>query len=98
VIAGAGTLSGWRAQMSHACSGDRAPLSLGYAASAVGTLWAALVAHSYRLSLLCSAVQVCALGYYVASYIPGGALGARLLFSTALRACGSCVGAATRRA
>ncbi len=98
VIAGAGSLTGWRAQAAHACSAERAPLAAGYAASALGTLWAALVAHSYLLSLLCSAVQICALAVYVASYIPGGALGARLLLATAMRTCGSCLGAATRRA
>ena len=70
---------------------------MGYGASAAGTLWAALVAHSYFLSLVCSAVQLCALFWFVASYVPGGAAGARLLFSTALRAAGSCAGAMLRK-
>ena len=98
VIAGAGALSGYRAQAAHACGAERAPLAAGYAVSAIGTLWAALVAHSYLLSLLCSAVQVGALAVYVASYLPGGALGARLLLATAARAVGSCVSALARRA
>ena len=70
VIAGAGSLSGWRAQAAHACSTDRAPLTAGYAVSAVGTLWAALVAHSYLLSLVCSFVQVCALTTSVRAVCP----------------------------
>ena len=97
VIAGAATLSGPRAAVARACAPERTPAALGYAAAATATLWAALKAHSYILSLICSAVQVAALFAYVATFIPGGAAGAKLLASGALRACGSCLGAAMRK-
>lgn len=96
VIAGAATLAGPRAAVQRACAPERTPAALGYVAAATATLWAALKAHSYLLSLLCSAVQVAALLAYVATFVPGGSQGARLLAGTALRACTSCLGAAAR--
>ena len=97
IIAGAATLSGASTALQRALAAERAPLAVGYAASAAATLWAAMVAHSYLLSLLCSAVQVAALAAFVASFVPGGAAGARLLAAAGWRACTSCISASTRR-
>lgn len=82
LIAGAGVLSGFGSLLSHACTAERAPISIGYGLSAAGTLYASLVAHSYLLALLCSLAQVVALGALVIAYLPGGTSGLKLLAST----------------
>lgn len=97
VLAGLCSLFGWRAQLAAAASREQAPLSAAYCASAVLTLWAALSAHSYLLSLLFSGVQVVALCVWGASFVPGGAHGVRLLASTAARAATSFAAGLLRR-
>ena len=97
VLSGTLALSGVRASCAHACSPERAPLSCAYAATAGGTLYSALSLHSYLLSLLCSAMQVAALAALVASYVPGGLHGLRLLASTGARALGGVAAAAFSR-
>ena len=64
--------------------------------SALATLWAAGSLHSYLLSVVFSGVQVAALAYYVASYLPGGVAGLSIISSLGAQAVGSVVGA-TRR-
>lgn len=92
LLAGAGVLSGFGALLSHACTTERAPISIGYGLSAAGTLYASLVAHSYLLALFCSVAQVCTLGALVIAYLPGGAAGLRVLAATGSRAIGSALG------
>lgn len=89
ILSGAASLTGLRASLEHAFDSGRAPLSAAYLASALATLWAALVAHSYLLSLLCSSLQVGALSMLVASYVPGGTSGLKMLAATTFRAAGS---------
>ena len=51
----------------------RLPFTSAYLGSIALTLYAALVLHSYILVLLFSALQAAAVGWYLLSYIPGGA-------------------------
>ena len=53
-----------------------------YLGSLLGTMYAALIMHSYIYSLVLCVVQVAALVYYVASFFPGGAQGAQYVFSS----------------
>ena len=92
LVAGAGTLSGFGTLLSHACTPDRAPLSIGYGLSAAGTLYASLVAHSYLLAMFFSIAQVATLGALVIAYIPGGSAGLRMMASTATHAVSSAFG------
>jgi len=65
-------LKGHKAFMRHLLSRGRILFTTTYASSMVGTLWASLVYRSYVLALLFSVVQVCALAWFLFSYIPGG--------------------------
>eukprot|EP01024_Parvocaulis_polyphysoides_P010665 TRINITY_DN1368_c0_g1_i1.p1 TRINITY_DN1368_c0_g1~~TRINITY_DN1368_c0_g1_i1.p1 ORF type:complete len:263 (-),score=3.72 TRINITY_DN1368_c0_g1_i1:48-755(-) len=69
-------LRGWKSSWDHMMTRERLPFTAGYIASIIGTLYAAMIMHSYLLSLLCSGVQVLALMYYIMSYFPGGVQGA----------------------
>lgn len=86
-------LKGIRAHADHILSRDRLPFTAAYVGSLVVTLWAAVGLRSYLLSLISCAVQVAALAYYAASYVPGGASGLRAAGSVA----GSLVGSVFRR-
>ena len=57
----------------------RLPFTSTYVGSMALTLYAALVLHSYVLVLLFSLLQAAAVGWYLLSYIPGGAPILRLL-------------------
>eukprot|EP00798_Chlamydomonas_sp_ICE-L_P020258 gene20258-27012_t len=89
-------LKGWKQQMKHMMTRERLPFSAGYIGSIIATLYAALIMHSYLLSLLCSGLQVVALLYYMMSYFPGGTQGVKFmlgLFSNAVtRGLTSCFG------
>ncbi len=56
------------------------------------TLYAALVMHSYLLSLGCSALQAVALVYYVTSLFPGGAQAASYMMRLFYSAAAGCFG------
>ena len=92
VIAGAGALTGLRASVANAFAAGRAPVAASFLASAGLTLWSALILHSYLLSLLCSCVQVGALSMLVASYVPGGTSGLRMVASGGWSALSSLAG------
>ncbi|MEW5311317.1 MAG: hypothetical protein WDW38_003044 [Sanguina aurantia] len=81
VMSGFAALRGWKQQMVHMVSRERLPFSAAYLGSIVATLYAALVMHSYLLSLFCSGLQVVALLYYLTSYFPGGAQGMKFMLS-----------------
>eukprot|EP00899_Mesostigma_viride_P011725 jgi/Mesvir1/20553/Mv06230-RA.1 len=76
-------LKGPRMHLAHMLAKERRPFSAGYVASMAGTLYGALVARSYPLTIACSALQVLALLYYSMSYFPGGAIGAKVVFNMA---------------
>lgn len=84
-VAAVTVLRGAQTQLKHLLSSERLPSTAAYGSSAVLTLYAAMVLHSYLLSLLFSAVQVVALAYYMLSYVPGGAAGFRLFAGMAWR-------------
>ena len=90
-------LKGLRAHAEHIMSRERLPFTCAYGASLLITLWAALGLRSYLLSLIACAVQVAALAYYAASYVPGGAVGLRAAGSVAGALVSQCVGAVARR-
>ena len=58
VMAAFASLRGWRAQLAMMLERERLPFSAGYVASVLGTLYAALILHSYVLSLLTCGLQV----------------------------------------
>ncbi|MQL67967.1 hypothetical protein Taro_000231 [Colocasia esculenta] len=51
-------LKGPRNQLSHMCSRERLPFTLGFIGSMVGTIYGSMVLHSYVLSVLFSVLQV----------------------------------------
>lgn len=91
VLAALASLKGWRAQLGAAMQRERLPFTAGYAASVLATLYAALIAKSYLLSLACSALQAVALAFYVGAYFPGGVESVRYWTSMVAGAAGSCV-------
>ena len=60
-------------QLKHMFSRSRLPFTSTYIGSMALTLYAALVLQSYFLVVLCAGIQACSLGWYLMSYIPGGA-------------------------
>jgi hypothetical protein len=90
VLAALASLRGWRAQLSAATQRERLPFTAGYAASVLATLYAALVAKSYLLSLACSALQAVALSFYVGAFFPGGVDSVRYFSGMIAGAAGSC--------
>lgn len=90
ILAALASLRGWQAQLTAALQRERLPFTAGYAASVLATLYAALIAKSYLLSLGCSAAQAVALAYYVAAYFPGGVDSVRYWLSWVASAAGSC--------
>ncbi|CAH8279823.1 unnamed protein product [Arabidopsis lyrata] len=75
-------LRGPQNQLAHMSSAERLPLTLGFIATMVGTIYVSMVLHSYILSVIFSALQVVALAYYCISYFPGGSSGMKFLSST----------------
>ncbi|XP_010446136.1 PREDICTED: protein transport protein sft2-like, partial [Camelina sativa] len=74
-------LRGPQNQLAHMSSTERLPLTLGFIATMVGTIYVSMVLHSYILSVIFSALQVVALAYYCISYFPGGSSGMKFLTS-----------------
>lgn len=70
-------------------------IAAGYVGSIVLTLYAALIMHSYVLSLVCSVLQVVALLYYLTSYYPGGTSSVKFMLSMFSSAAGSCFSSCT---
>jgi len=92
VMSAFAVLRGPTEQLKHMLSIQRLPFTATYLGSMVLTLYAALVAQSYLLVVLFSAVQVCALTWYVLSYVPGGAPALKLFAKVASRGVRSCCG------
>ena len=89
VVAAPAALRGTKTHLSHVLSKERRPLTAAYCGSLFLTLWASLGLHSYFLSLVACGGQICALAYYAASYVPGGAVGLRAAGGVAASALGS---------
>eukprot|EP01024_Parvocaulis_polyphysoides_P055373 TRINITY_DN5661_c0_g4_i1.p2 TRINITY_DN5661_c0_g4~~TRINITY_DN5661_c0_g4_i1.p2 ORF type:complete len:235 (-),score=20.85 TRINITY_DN5661_c0_g4_i1:415-1119(-) len=84
-------LRGWKQSFNHMTSKERLPFTAGYIASVLGTLYAAMMMHSYLLSLFCSGIQVIALIYYIVSYFPGGAQGVQFVLGMFYQGLVGCV-------
>ncbi|XP_078166087.1 protein transport protein sft2-like [Carex rostrata] len=82
IIASLFALKGPANQLSHMTSKERLPFTLGFVGCMAGTIYVSMVLHSYLLSVLFSALQVLALGYYTISYFPGGSTGLKFLSSS----------------
>jgi hypothetical protein len=67
----------------------------GYVGSIILTLYAALIMHSYVLSLVCSVLQVVALLYYLTSYYPGGTSSVKFMLSMFGSAASTCFSSCT---
>lgn len=91
VMAGFAALRGLKQQASHMLSASRLPFTAGYLTTMFGTLYAALVMHSYVMSLVCCSLQLVALIYYVASYFPGGTQGVKFVMMMATSAVKQCM-------
>ena len=89
VVAAPAALRGAAAHARSMLGEERRPLTAAYCATLFLTLWASLGLHSYLLSLAACAGQICALAYYAASYVPGGAAGLRAAGGVAASALGS---------
>ncbi|XP_042485920.1 protein transport protein sft2-like [Macadamia integrifolia] len=85
-------LKGPKNQLAHMSSKERLPLTLGFVASMVGTIYVSMVLHSYILSVLFSVFQVLALLYYAISYFPGGSAGVKFLTSALMSSILRCFG------
>ncbi|KAK3250682.1 hypothetical protein CYMTET_39949 [Cymbomonas tetramitiformis] len=92
-------IRGPQQQLNHLVAPERLPFSACYLTSMLGTLWAAMIYHSYMLSIIFSAVQVCALAYYMATFFPGGTSGLKMISQILFRtlkpffvAFGKCLG------
>lgn len=88
-------LKGHAAFISHLLSRDRIAFSSVYLSSMVGTLWASLIYRSYLLAIAFSGIQVCALSWFLVSYIPGGVTALKFASSIALKLCKGCCKCAT---
>ena len=98
-IGAVGALRGAAAQISHMLAPDRVVVSLAYVGSALATLYASVVMHSYFLTIVASIAQTVALLYYQVSYFPMGAAGLKAvaqmgahLAKPALYSCGRAMG------
>mmetsp|Transcript_1371 Transcript_1371/g.1948 ORF Transcript_1371/g.1948 Transcript_1371/m.1948 type:complete len:361 (+) Transcript_1371:258-1340(+) len=72
-------LRGPAQQMQQMMQPDRLPFSASYLCSMLGTLWAALIYHSYVLTVAFSIWQIMALLYYVATHFPMGVGGMKII-------------------
>lgn len=84
-MASFGVLRGVKAQLRTLCAVSRLPFTLAYVATMAATLWAACLRRSYVLTILCAALQLTTLLYYLGSYVPGGARGVRLFLRAVYR-------------
>lgn len=77
----------WRREV---CQPARLWFSVAYFGSIFGTLFATLYLRNYVAILACSGLQLCALGWYFATYLPGGQHGMRMITAIVKTTCGSC--------
>ncbi|OZJ05407.1 hypothetical protein BZG36_01987 [Bifiguratus adelaidae] len=65
-------LNGPYNQLMHMISRQRIPFTIAYVGSMAFTLWASIGLRNYVLTIISSVLQLLALLWYFASYIPGG--------------------------
>ncbi|XP_072174483.1 uncharacterized protein [Diadema setosum] len=59
----------------HLCSKDRMPFTATYFGTMFATLYFSMIKHVTLMTIVCAILQMCALVWYVMSYIPGGQTG-----------------------
>lgn len=91
-------LKGFQAQLKYMMEKERLLFSIGYIGSMGATLYAALIMHSYIMSLACCGIQVVALLYYLLSYFPGGTASMRYIGYMVWSAVTSCFSGIMRTA
>jgi hypothetical protein len=82
-ICAVGALRGANEQIKHMLDPERLYVSCGFVGTILFTLWAALIKHSYFLTVMASIAQALALLYYQLSFFPMGAEGFRVVCKVA---------------
>ena len=82
-ICAVGALRGASEQIKHMLDPERLYVSCGFVGTIVFTLWAALIKHSYFLTVIASIAQALALLYYQLSFFPMGGEGFRVVCKVA---------------
>ncbi|KAJ3259811.1 Vesicle transport protein [Boothiomyces macroporosus] len=77
-------LNGWRAHLKHLFCWERAPFTTSYLVSMMGTLYFSMIHPSYIPVIFFTVLQVIALLWYLASYLPGGTSGMKWITSRTL--------------
>lgn len=83
-------MQGFGAWRREVCHPSRLWFSLCYFGSIAGTLFATLYLRNYVAILVCSGLQLSSLGWYFATYVPGGQHGMRLINAIVRNTCGAC--------
>ena len=91
-----GALLGPCAHLRGLFSADRALFSVVYVISIVMTLYACLVAKSTIQVIVFASVQIAALLWFLATYLPGGAVGMRYLSMLCMRTASTVAGGCLR--
>jgi len=84
-------LQGFKQWASEVFRKERLPFTIAYFGSIVGTLVATLYLHSYIFIVLFSCLQISSLGWYFATYVPGGQYGMKMISTVVKTACMTCV-------
>ena len=82
-ICAVGALRGASEQIKHMLDPERLYVSCGFVGTILFTLWAALIKHSYFLTVIASIAQALALLYYQLSFFPMGGEGFRVVCKVA---------------
>ena len=73
ILSSFSVLKGHQAFQAHLITRERLPFTIGYLGSLLGTLYSALWAKTYLLTIFFSLAQIIGLLYFLLSYFPGGA-------------------------
>jgi len=69
---------------------ERLPFTVSYFGSIAGTLFSTMYLRNYIAIVLFSSLQMCALGWYFATYVPGGKHGMTLISTVVKGTCRTC--------
>jgi hypothetical protein len=83
-------LQGFSQWASEVFKWERLPFTLSYFGSIAGTLFATLYLHSYIAIVVFSVMQISALGWYFATYVPGGKHGMKVISAIVRNTCKTC--------
>lgn len=78
----------------HLMSLSRLPFTVVYVATAVGTLYSALVLHYTVLTIIMAVAQILALLWFLVGYVPGGTTGLTFMAKLFSRLCTSTISSA----